>query len=251
MASDNCWVDKCHYWEHTASQGSQAWLNSRNRLTASKFDEATSDNPKFDSQEDIAAYILGTKKPVFTPEATKRMQFGTNNEPRVRDWYIKTYNLKVIETGLAVPKWNLYLGASSDGDVYDENNNCIGVIEIKCPRKMYGPLLKNSQNANIAIADNSNTKSIYEHDHIWSSHYAQMQGNMAIKGVSWCDYIVADLYADIVIVERVYFNQEYWSGYLYPRLVQFIDKYLLNVDKNNWPPGAELLGSKPIQCDQS
>ena len=236
--SDNCWIDKGHYWEHTANQGSQSWLNSRNRLTASKFDSATSDNPKFDTPDDVAGYILGHKKPTFTEDAIKRMKFGTDNEPRVRDWYCKTYKLKVIETGLAVPKWNLYLGASSDGDVYDENNNCIGVIEIKCPQKMYQPLLQ---------AQGQVHNDVFEHKHIWSSHYAQMQGNMAVKQVSWCDYIVADLYADIVIVERVHFNPEYWFKDLYPKLVKFINKYLLEVNKSNWPPGYELLKNTPIE----
>lgn len=232
------WIDCGPYWQHKAVQGSQLWLNSRNRLTASKFDAATNDKPKFDTQQDVADYILGRKKPVFTAEAKIRMQFGNDNEPKVRDWYTNTYGYQVIETGLAVPKWNLYLGASSDGDVYDKDGKLIGVIEIKCPTKMYAPLLK---------MYGQPRENIYAHDHIWSSHYAQMQGNMAVKQVLWCDYIVADLYADQVIVERVYWNAEYWNQYLYPRLVKFINTHLLTVDKTNWPPGAELLGQQEIK----
>ena len=56
--------------------------------------------------------------------------------------------------------------------------------------------------------------------HLPSDHlyYAQVQGEMAIIGVEWCDFVVYS--NDSVIVDRIIADADYWN-HLSERLEQF------------------------------
>lgn len=143
------------------------------------------------------------------------MEFGTLNEPIARQWYEKECGVKVEEIGLAVPKWDMRIGASTDGMVIGTDK----IIEIKCPNKMYEPLKAHRLMKKMGMKPEK-----FHHSHIFDSHYAQMQGTMAVLGKKWCDYVVYT--PTDVNVEEVEFNPDYWNNYLYPRLDSFIRTYL-------------------------
>lgn len=206
MPSD--WTDCGYYWVNNAPQGSDRWHSLRNRITASKFSCVKQDN-----LEELAKSIVNPNK-YFVNEA---MQHGIITEPIAREWYIKKYNCQVREVGLAVPKWNPNIGASLDGDIVGTK----GIIEIKCPQRMYRPINEYLEK----IKQGWKPPTGY-HEHIWDSHYDQMQGGMAICNKEWCDYIVYCTSENKVFVQRVLFDPKYWYGVLYPRLCNFVTHYL-------------------------
>jgi YqaJ-like viral recombinase domain len=214
------WIDCGNYSISTATQGSEEWhkLRSGFRITASKFGSAVGHcNGNFGSPIQTALEISGRVKKVFTKEEQERLDFGTHKEVDARLWYEKKYNTKVCikNIGLAIPKWDKRLGASVDGIVGD------GIIEIKSVRTMYGPIL----NYQKRIREGWIPPKFY-HDHIWRSHYDQMQGCMAILEKKWCDYIVYCPSENNVYVQRIDFNSEYWNQELYPKLKIFLEQVL-------------------------
>lgn len=232
------WQDCGKYWLNTSIQGSDDWLRERQgqipieylkngtaetinaRVTGSNFGSASGWS-HFTTPEDLAQYISGRKKRIFSPESIENMAHGTKYEPVAREWYENATGLKVEEVGLAVPKWNFHLGASVDGIVIDSE----GILEIKCPKRMYGPLVEHMYN----LETGWKAPNAYYHEHIWSSHYAQMQGGMAILGKKWCDYVVYCTEDRRVFKERILFDHFYWEKKLYPSLQSFLHTYLFPV----------------------
>ena len=215
------WIDCGTYWVNTAPQGSKEWFALRNRPTASKFG-GIAGHSKFDTPDQLARILAGLEKSSFTPEALERMNAGTLNEPTARNWYCRTRNVQVNEVGLAVPKWDPMIGASLDGDVLlDNGQSSNGMIEIKCPVRMYGPLDEYTEN----VQQGWKPPPGY-HNHIWITHYDQMQGCMAITNKRWCDYVVYCVNEGRVFVERVLFNQSYWDQELYPQIKAFNENLL-------------------------
>lgn len=209
------WEDRGTYYLSTAPQRSEEWLEQRkDKLTASNFGYAVRDS-KFKTVYELALDISGIKKTEFSESSIIAMNHGTVFEPIAREWYEKQYGVKVEELGLAVPKWNSRIGGSVDGDVL----NTDGIIEIKCPKIMYGPLLNKIKKSQ------ENTNSLVP-SHIWYSHYCQMQGCMAILGKKWCDYIVYATESQNIYVERIQFNQYFWDNELYPAINNFLDNIL-------------------------
>ena len=143
------------------------------------------------------------------------MEHGKITEPIAREWYEHKYNLKVKSMGFAIPKWQNLLGCSPDGLV-DED----GLLEIKCPQKMY-PKLEEY----LYCLQNGCQPYPYYHEHIIPSHYDQIQGEMGILNKKWCDYVIFDTYNNKCNVERIPFAEEYWLE-LKSKLLEFIDKYL-------------------------
>jgi len=213
------WVDCGTYWLNLSNQGSPRWKDLRVRVTASNF-AAAAGLSTFSTPDELADEISGIKKKEFTPTQIDNMNYGTEYEPMAREWYSKTRGVVVEEVGIAIPKWDPLIGGSLDGNIVDSD----GCIEVKCPKKMYAPL-KNPPKSG--------------HSHIWKSHYAQMQGCMAITDKKWCDYIVFCPKEDMVYVERIPFDKNYWEKTLYPLLTQFLTEKLLprlDLDKIIYPP---------------
>lgn len=199
MTSD-LWRDFPTFRVCTAPPGTADWFVAcRGLFTAGKFDQVCPG----------AAFPLQPRQ-----KQSAAMAYGVRTEPAVRDWYKEDTGLQVEELGLAVPKWELRIGGASDGYIASSPDGP-GIIEIKCPRAMYQPLVRHLQE----LEEGKVFPSGY-HEHIWRSHYSQMQGCMKILAVQWCDYIV---YCEPqMYVERVPFNAEYWDTFL----AVYIEKHL-------------------------
>ena len=206
------WIDCGNYWISDNPQRTDDWLEDRKGRITGSVSGSCVGHSKFKSPPIAALEISGKKKPNFTPHQLKIMEYGTVNEPVACDWYKKINNVIVEELGLVVPKWNIYLGASVDGVVKGTD----GIIEIKCPQKMYYPL-ENYLN---------NTSKPDDYSHIWKSHYDQMQLGMAILEKKWCDYIIFCIPEDKVFTQRIPWNQSYWDNEFNPKLNDFIDNRL-------------------------
>ena len=50
-------------------------------------------------------------------------------------------------------------------------------------------------------------------------YYAQIQGEMAIINVEWCNFVVFS--GGKIFVDKIWFNLDYWSELLLPKLHMF------------------------------
>lgn len=214
------WIDRGNYWLNSEPQGSdECNLNIKLRLTASNFGAALNKSNFFtpiDLALDITNIVRG-RNSTHIDRNKFSTQHGVVTEPKARNWYCRTRNVVVVEVGLAVPKWEPRICALLDGDIKDTD----GIIEIKSPLEMYEPL----RNHMSKIKTGWKPPPFY-HEHIWESHYAQMQGSMKIVGKHWCDYIVFATESNLSYVERVPFNQKYWDETLWPCIQNFLNNIM-------------------------
>lgn len=224
---ENPWVDYGNYFMSNIPQSDPQWKELRHhRLTASNFGTAAG-RSAFKTPEELSLIIKGEKEETFSPESLKAMEHGTLTEPEARKWYEEKYKCLVREVGLAIPKWDFRIGASLDGEVICSDGNSDGNIEIKCPKKMYSILIEFRK-----ALDLNWTPPRFFNDHIFRTHYDQMQGGLAITRKKWCDYIVYCKEENDIFVWRVEWNPDHWNQLLYPRICQFFSTYGLNSINN-------------------
>ena len=63
-----------------------------------------------------------------------------------------------------------------------------------------------------------------EYSHIWRTHYCQMQLGMKILNKNWCDYIVYCPTTRQLFIQRVPFNETFWSDFMFPKITTFLDE---------------------------
>lgn len=214
------WKDYGSFWLYDVDQGDTDWLLVRKgRPSGSNCGYLLDhNNPRFGSKEDTVLEITGRKIKVFDQFQQANMDYGNEVEPIAREWYEKTRNVKVDELGFVVPKWDCNIGVSVDGVVFTKDGQeTDGMIEIKGPRRMYGPLIGFIQKQSSDVITQYGNYS-----HIWTTHYDQMQLGMAILGKKWCDYVVYCLPENKVFVQRIPFDHEYWTKKMYEPLKQII-----------------------------
>ena len=49
-------------------------------------------------------------------------------------------------------------------------------------------------------------------------YYAQVQGQLSLRGLDWCDFVVFLLGSHTISVEKVLFDLQYWNHKLLPKL---------------------------------
>ena len=59
-----------------------------------------------------------------------------------------------------------------------------------------------------------------------SGYYDQVQGQLAVTGLPWCDFVVHLSGSHNINVEQIYFNQRHWDENLFPKLKKFYLKWL-------------------------
>lgn len=111
-----------------------------------------------------------------------------------------------------------YLGASADGIINDST-----VLEIKCPYsgrdKSISELIDNGYKH--IYYDEENNLALKQD----SKYYCQVQGEMAIKRVQLCHFVVWTPIEMAVI--SVNFDSSYWHNILLPVLNQFYANHIL------------------------
>ncbi len=196
------WKDNGFFWEHNAPQGSDDWKEVRKGRTNSSNSGAMGEKSNFQTAEETGEIIAGVKESVFSEKSIEAMAHGTKFEGPGRDWYEKKYKCKVLERGLCVPKHDITIGASVDGDIVGTG----GILEIKCPSSMYYPILNYLEN----IKNGWKPPQGY-HEHIWKTHFCQMQHGMYVLNKQWCDYIVYCTSTSQIFTQRINFDSEFWE----------------------------------------
>lgn len=183
-------------------------------------------------------------KPIERPTTDMdraRMAKGSEYEPLIRSRYCRERGVIVKEIGLALYKEDKRFGCSPDGLI--ESSSGDDLVE----SSLGDDLVESSLGDEVISASESKevdtSKGMIEikwvqrmqwswwdedthphpRDRIPLYHYDQMQGNMAILGRDWCDYIVcAESAHGDMIIERIPFDRDYWDD-LYTGMKMFLD----------------------------
>ncbi|XP_071142126.1 uncharacterized protein [Mytilus edulis] len=190
-------------------------IQARTRITASLFHSVL--HFKFGDEKDN--YIL----------RNILQQNNKINEPIARHLYFQNYKkktkhkcAKISLCGLHVSKAHPFLGASPDGII---NCKCCGkgLIEIKC-----GFSFKNSTPQEICrhtdkkyhLCFDENQNVCLKQSSPW---YTQIQGQMGVCNIKWCDFI---FYTNkSFICERIYFDEDFYAS-IVDKCDSFFHKYI-------------------------
>lgn len=133
----------------------------------------------------------------------------------------------VFDAGLCVNPLLPYLGASPDGKIYDPlSDPCYGLLEIKCPFSKRADTLEQASADTTFYLENIGESFYLKKGHS-SGYYEQAQGQMAITGMKWCDFCVFLSDTNEMCVDRIPFDDIYWSTQLLPKLKEFYFDYAL------------------------
>jgi len=113
----------------------------------------------------------------------RQTAWGNKYEPESRIKYAEKTGFIVKEVGFKVHPKIPYLGGSFDGDVQEWTPYLVddgkGILEIKCP---YDPI-RHCKNRDLSQGEGVTIK----HD-----YYGQIQCNIEVAGVQWCDFVSYD-----------------------------------------------------------
>ncbi|KAK3097953.1 hypothetical protein FSP39_014801, partial [Pinctada imbricata] len=191
------------------------WFNFKGRGPTRKFDKAS--------------HGRYTKLP-------PQVQWGIDHESQARSDYLMLKNqfgtVRVEQTGITLCSTFAYLGATSDGRVYKEDGS-VGILEIKCPYSFKGKIIKDMEiNDIMMIADasfclvNKSEGPSLKHNH---PYYAQVQGEMSIMGLPWCDFVLwTGAPKNNIFVERICFDKEFVE-HAFQVVIIFLQSYLSQI----------------------
>nr|QBK91173.1 MAG: YqaJ-like recombinase [Pithovirus LCPAC202] len=256
------WVKHKLWWLLDEPQTSPAWhLYRRGRATGSIAGYcAGHGNPRFSTPEEEKLYLSGRKKKTFTEKQLKAMAIGVEREPIARDKYMKDTGKIAIEVGLVIPTWETRMGSSVDGIVIDPScltksveeyskleliEKAEGILEIKSPGKLYQPLRSKFYQTqllkqhNIPILSPSSGEITNEShawkkyfNHIYQTHFDQMQLGMGVLRKPWADYMV---YApDGIYLERIPYCHKYFIHQLINPVREFLKNDLDPILPAGW-----------------
>lgn len=154
------------------------------------------------------------------------LQKGLENEKFACKKYKKLKpGYKVFSCGLCINPGVPIIGTSPDR-IVKTPENIYGLLEIKTLCKAIDkniPLheaVKNKVGANAQNLEYNNGFMYLKRN---SSHFYQMQGQMALCGLPWCDYFVDG--GNEFFVERIKFDENFWLEVMLPKLVMFYYNY--------------------------
>jgi len=131
---------------------------------------------------------------------------GLQNEVKARNAYCSKTGFVVRTCGLVVNPSFPWLGTSPDGLVEDPSMKCFGLLEIKCPYTHRFSTIEEACSDPSFFASIINGNVTLKQDH---KHYYQIQGQMALCQISWCDFVIFT--HQNFSAEKICFNEEFWD----------------------------------------
>ena len=127
--------------------------------------------------------------------------------------------VNVRSCGLVLHTQFKFLGASPDGMVYDTSSlqGQYGLLEVKCPYKPYlnkkTVLQACEEDSSFCCSAKDGLIQLKRTHH----YFCQVQGQMAICAVKWCDFFV--YVGEDHFLQRVVFDEVFWNEKLLPKLL--------------------------------
>lgn len=208
---------------------SSLWFTVRQyRITASRFGDILHRKPTT-PPDALVSSILRPRS--FSSAAT---DWGKQKESLAVQEYLsykhqQGFDLTVGPCGFLISETHPFLGATPDGTVYDpsDTEHPFGFIEVKCPymQRDRTPLEACASPGFCCTAEvphpNHSPVLQLRRNH---SYFAQVQGQMAVGGRMWCDFVIFTNRG--INVERLPFDECYWQNTLLPKLEAFFDNCL-------------------------
>ncbi|KAG9266390.1 hypothetical protein AMEX_G19011 [Astyanax mexicanus] len=159
------------------------------RVTASRFREVCHVKGQSSAESLAERIIRGTRQ-------TAEMKRGVEMESGAASEYCKMLNVNYTPCGLVIHPDAPWLGASPDGVVFDPTEYPqFGLVEIKCPN------VKNYIDCKYLHMEYGCSKLKKTHAYYW-----QIQGQLLITGLQWCDFVVWA--QEDIFVERIYMDAD-------------------------------------------
>lgn len=159
------------------------------------------------------------------------LTYGLNHEKVACDLYVEKLtkslkrNIKVFQSGLVVNPAICFLGATPDRKVIDkqEHTSNFGLIEIKCPFKYRNVSVVEAASNSDFCLESCDGKIQLKRNH---PYFIQVQGQMALSCLLWCDFVVYT--SKSLFVERLRFDPVCWYSRILPDLEKFYYIYALD-----------------------
>ncbi|KAK2554925.1 hypothetical protein P5673_023608 [Acropora cervicornis] len=109
----------------------------------------------------------------------------------------------------------------------DPSSDCkYGLLEIKCPFSKRGEALNQAAADPNFYLEKVGGKFYLKKEHT-CGYSAQVQGQLALTGLKWCDFCIYLSDSNEMCVDRIYFDTHYWKNKLLPKLSQFYLQHAL------------------------
>lgn len=170
-----------------------------------------------------------TKAPITNVAS---LNWGLRCEPIARKAYQDTVqrsllhsNVSIVESGLCVSNTEPYLRASPDGIVSCACHSDKWLLEIKCPwtARNLDPIEAIETGRVKYVHKMGDTYCLMPCDPM--GYYEQVQGTMAVTGLTRCDFVLWTLRGTLVI--HVPFDLEFWQMSAKPRLIHFFTNFVV------------------------
>lgn len=159
----------------------------KERVTASHFREVSHVRGTSSGENLAERIIRGTRQ-------THHMKRGLEMEADALKDYAVMKNVNLKKCGLVIHPHASWLGASPDGLVYDPlERPSFGLVEVKCPNA------PSYIDCKYLTADRGVLKLKESHSYYW-----QVQGQLLITGMEWCDFVICA--HDDMFVQRIFRN---------------------------------------------
>ncbi|KAG0426985.1 hypothetical protein HPB47_025929 [Ixodes persulcatus] len=210
-------------WSTIGQADNPRWHEKRRgRITASVFSAVI----KCLKPEYLVKGIL-YPSPDYASEAMRygRMHEGTAVAAYEQLMAAQVDSLEVHETGLHIHAVYSFVAASPDRIVTKDGEE--GLLEVKCPSSKVGltPLEACKQDKKLCCNE------VGGETHLKKRHayYYQVQGQMAVTGHKWCDFVVwtnNKTVARSTHTETIVFDEKFVEGELLPGLLYFAEHAL-------------------------
>ena len=172
-------------------QGSEEWEGWRNRPTASEFSKfITPKTEKYSaSATEYAAKIVAKRRGQYTePPPSFHMDWGTEHEPNAKHAYTKATGREIRDVGFVLPDDSDLYGCSPDGLVIGESGIVEGLFEAKCPK--FETLIGYWADVIDGVPPKPGKLIYQEACYFPVAYRPQVQGQLMITGLPWCDFYV-------------------------------------------------------------
>lgn len=197
------------------------WFNIRkHRLTSSNFGLVCKRKTGI-NQKNFVNTLL-TNKDLSNVTS---INYGKTNEDKAADKYVDymkaSGNTVIIsESGVIVSKKMQWLAASPDRKVIDKD---YGLMEIKCPYAFKNLTPEEACKEPTFYCGLLNGKPKLQRNH---SYYYQIQGQLGICGLKWCDFVC--FFQKGLIIERIQFDEYFWKTMI-TKLTTYYQEHIMPV----------------------
>lgn len=167
------------------------WHTGQNPcVTASRFGEVCHVRVQSSAEHLAERIFRGTRQ-------TADMKRGLELESAAINEYCRLQDVNVYPCGFLIHPDASWLGASPDGIVYDPTEHTVfGLLKVKCPN------VNSYVDCTYLKVQNGKPELKPQHAYYW-----QVQGQMLVSGLDWCDFVVYSqndlIYKDIKVFQTI------------------------------------------------